>query len=269
MLDWNCATRALPLAAIDWYPWRKFSSYQLAINDEPAAWPLSTAGACTQGIGADAVALSAASGTPFVAPGSLVSIYGSNLGSSASIQVRDAAGGSQSASLSFVGSNQVNFLMPADVAPGQAGLSLTTNGGPTRQGTALISKVAPAIFTADGTGAGVALAATLRISDNQSSVNPIFQCGGGSCTAIPIDLSGSGQLYLIVYATGIRNHSGPVSAFINGVSVTVAYAGPQGQVDGLDQINIGPLTNLSALSDAPLVLLVDTRQSNIARVTFR
>ena len=74
-------------------------------------------------------------------------------------------------------------------------------------------------------------------------------------------------MYLTLYATGIRNHSGPVSAFLNGISVPVGFAGAQGQYDGLDQVNMGPINGFYGLVN--IVLTVDGQTSNTVTAIFR
>jgi uncharacterized protein (TIGR03437 family) len=284
MLDWNCATRTLPLAAISWYPWRKFASYEGAIADITSYWPLSTAESCNAGIGAAAVGLSAASGMPFVAADSFVSVYGVNLASGTqaaasqplptllgglTLQVRDATGLTQFAPLAYVSPGQINFLIPSGMSPGQASLTLT-NGSATLSGTALIRNVAPALFTADGSGHGVAAAAALRVVNGAQSAIPVFQCGGGKCSTVPIDLGTDGSVYLTLYGTGIRNHAGDVQCSIDGVVIPVLYAGAQGQYAGLDQINVGPIpAGLRGSGETDLVLGVDGQTTNATRVNFR
>jgi uncharacterized protein (TIGR03437 family) len=52
-------------------------------------------------------------------------------------------------------------------------------------------------------------------------------------------LNSGGSEYVILYGTGIRNAElTAVQATANGTAETVSYAGPQGQYDGLDQVNI-------------------------------
>jgi uncharacterized protein (TIGR03437 family) len=52
-------------------------------------------------------------------------------------------------------------------------------------------------------------------------------------------LDSGGSEYVILYGTGIRNAElTAVQATAHGTAVTVTYAGPQGEYDGLDQVNI-------------------------------
>lgn len=282
ILDWNCATRNLPLAGIDWYPWVKFSAYTQALADKPMFWPLTTSGACQPGTGSDVIGVSSANGRPFVAPGSLVTVYGSNLSfatmgadvpfpptlGGVSIQLQDARGGRVNAPLTYVSSSQINFVIPTGLSPGQIAISVNNGSGTPLFGTALISNVAPAIFSADGSGSGPAAATAMRVTSGQSVPLPVFQCNViGGCSAIPVDLSSGGSVYLTLYATGIRNHAGPVSAFLNGISVPVGFAGAQGQYDGLDQVNIGPISGFNGLVN--IVITADGRTSNSVTAIFR
>lgn len=285
VLQWNCATRNLPLAAVDWYAFRRnIPTYTEALADDPWSWPLTTPGACAPGMGADIIGVSAASGMPFVAPNSLASGYGVNFTPSGpqqvseplptavggmTLQVVDAAGNNLSAPLEYVSANQINFLMPAQAAPGQAALSWMGAGGPVAAGTVLVRNIAPAIFTANGSGGGVAAAQLVRVgSDLQQTIAPIFQCAGSACSPIPIALS-QGPVYLTLYGTGIRNYTSGVTCQINGVNVPVLAAGPQGTYEGLDQINLGPLPNLSGSGEANLTLFVDGQPSNVVQVSFQ
>ena len=86
---------------------------------------------------------------------------------------------------------------------------------------------------------------------------------------MPIDLGTDGSVYLTLYGTGIRNHTGAIACSINRISIPVIYAGAQGQYEGLDQVNIGPLAHLSGSGEVDLVLIVDGQSSNPVRVNFR
>ncbi|PYT30474.1 MAG: hypothetical protein DMG58_14420 [Acidobacteria bacterium] len=86
---------------------------------------------------------------------------------------------------------------------------------------------------------------------------------------MPIDLGVDGSVYVSLYGTGIRNHNSEVACSINRISVPVLYAGAQGEYEGLDQVNIGPLAHLSGSGEVDLVLTVDGQSSNPVRVNFK
>ena len=281
--QWNCATRNLPVAAVSWYPWRAFSLYTEAMAGSPALWPLTTAASCNTGMGSSVVGLSSASGQPFVAPDSFVSLYGSNLAgapqgaqldplplslSGVSLQVTDAVGNLLTAPLSYVSPQLITFVMPSNVAAGQAALSVNNGLGSTLSGTAIVENVAPALFSADGTGAGVAAAVTLAINGGQQTVTPVFQCLANLCTATPIDLSSAPTVYLVLYGTGIRHYQNSIACFINGTSQPVQFAGAQSTYQGLDQINVGPLQGLAGSGTVNVTLIADGYASNTVTVRF-
>jgi uncharacterized protein (TIGR03437 family) len=67
---------------------------------------------------------------------------------------------------------------------------------------------------------------------------------------VPIPRPAGSRAYLELFATGLRNHISPVTAYLSDVlfefqTLTPEYAGPQGQFEGLDQVNL-EITGLSA-----------------------
>ena len=102
------------------------------------------------------VAVSAASGSGPIAPESIASLYGAGMpDSDARVTVTDATGSSQPAKVYYSSSEQINFVAPADLAPGQARIEVRDSSGALTNSTAAtIERVAPALFTANATGKG-------------------------------------------------------------------------------------------------------------------
>jgi uncharacterized protein (TIGR03437 family) len=237
---------------------------------------------------APVVTVSAASGAPVVAPESIASAYGTGLaGVTASagslplptvlggvtLEVTDSAGATRLAPLYFVSPAQINYLVPAGTAPGQAGVTVH-NGAVALSGTAQVSRVAPGLFTANGTGRGVAAAIAVQvvIATRIQSTFPIFQCSsGGACVSVPVRLGVDTPAYLSLFGTGIRNRTdlSHVTCTINGVSVPVLYAGPQSQFPGLDQVNVAVPLSLRGAGETDLVLSVDGQAANTVRVNIQ
>jgi len=131
-----------------------------------------------------------------LAPESIAVAYGQNLASGialasesplptmlggVTITVTDGAGVSRPAGLYYVSPGQIDYLMPAGTAPGVA----TVTVGKTAS-AALISSVAPGLFTANGNGKGVAAAIAVRVASNGAQVPvPVYQCGGAGCVSVP------------------------------------------------------------------------------------
>jgi uncharacterized protein (TIGR03437 family) len=97
---------------------------------------------------------------------------------------------------------------------------------------------------------------------------PVFQCDAGGCVSTPIDLTGDTPVFLTLYGTGIRNFSSlqNVTVTINSTPVPVQYAGPQGGIEGLDQVNVLLTPNLQNLGEVPIVLTVDGQTSNTVTI---
>jgi uncharacterized protein (TIGR03437 family) len=139
---------------------------------------------------------------------------------------------------------QINFLASANLAAGPATLAVYI-GDVQRLSTRIqVETVAPALFTANANGTGVAAAVFQHISaGGTSTFQNVFSCGAtpGSCAVTPLDLGGSlDKNYLLLYGTGIRRRSAltAVGVVIGGEHGVVEYAGPQNPYAGLDQVNV-------------------------------
>lgn len=231
---------------------------------------------------------SAASGSALISSESIVAFYGSNLAGAAatattlplptslggvSLQVKDSAGTTRPAPLFYVSGSQINFEIPPGTASGQATFTvLSANNATVSSSTANVSATAPALFTADMTGSGVAAALVTHVVLNgQQSTMPIFQCSNGACLATPIVLGVDTPTYLSLYGTGIRNRSSVtnVNVTIKGLSVPVLFAGAQGAYVGLDQVNVPVPLSLRGSGQTDLVLTVDGQIANTVRVNIQ
>ena len=207
-------------------------------------------------------AVSAANGSRAIAPGSIASIYGTNLAPSTvaaasfgnlpstlggiSLHVRDAFGADRLAQLFFVSPTQINFLVPDETAEGLAALNIDTGDFPFVEGqlATIVQMLAPAFFTEDGSTTSVAAATAVRVMPNGTQLPvPVFSCANGVCGAVPIDLS-QGPVYLTLYGTGFRHTSANAGGVplagcqIQNYYPVAIYAGPQHQIPGLDQLNL-------------------------------
>jgi len=218
-----------------------------------------------------------------IAPESIAVAYGQNLASATasaasttlpttlggiSVMVNDSAGVARLAGLFFVSPGQIDYEVPAGTAPGMATVTIGKNVS-----AAFIAPVGPGLFSADGTGKGVAAAFAVRVSANGAQVPvPVFQCGGSGCSAVPMDLGAPADILVVeLYGTGVRGRSSLANtvATIGGMPATVAYAGPQTQFAGLDQINLYVPRSLAAAGEVPVVLTVDGITANVVTVNIR
>lgn len=231
----------------------------------------------------DLTMLNAARWTDTVAPGSIAAIFGAGLTTqtlaatslplpqvlgNVRVTLTSPEGVSLPADLAFISPEQVNFVVPAGAPPGIAFVSLLNGSGKPFQGNVTVQQPAPALFTADGSGKGVAAAIGIRVIDvvGPQVVFPVFSCDGSSqnCRPLPIDLGLDTPTFLALFGTGIRGATN-VTVTVGGQSVPVLYAGAQG-FPGLDQVNVGlPLT----LRGAGLVNIVVTANGQIVSNTVQ
>ena len=242
------------------------------------------------GTGALGIVSAARYNGPPLAPESLASAFGASLANSTvsatatplpttlgatQVSVTDSAGVTRLAPLVFVASAQINYQVPAQTASGLASVSVSNNGKTVAAGGMMVASVAPALFTANANGQGVAaaLAVTVNSSGAQSTA-PVYQCGAaaGSCISSSINVSTPGtQVVLELYGTGIRSRSAlaNVKCTIAGTPALVVYAGPQGQFAGLDQVNVQVPPNLAATGETNVVLTVDGVVANTVRINLQ
>jgi uncharacterized protein (TIGR03437 family) len=231
------------------------------------------------------VVVSAADGVSSVAPGSIVSLYGANLSSATTtatgiplsttlggvqVSFTDSTGASFQAPIYLASPGQVNAVVP-QVTTGAAIVQVTSYGLTQAAGTASIVGVAPALFSANASGSGVAAATLLTIdATGTTSSQVVFTCGTapGSCVGTPLDLSdASKQYYLVLYGTGLGES--PATALLGGVPAQVLYSGRQGQYPGLDQINIQLPHGVSGVGSLVVKIAAGAQTSNAVSIIVR
>jgi uncharacterized protein (TIGR03437 family) len=230
-------------------------------------------------------AVSAASGSAIVAPESLATLFAPTPAagpenavapwptrlSGISLQVRDSAGTIRLAPILYVSPTQINFQVPGGTTLGEATLTFVRDGATIAAGSMQVDAVAPGLFMASFPNATPA-AVAVRITADGSQVDvPVFRCstpppgrpGQTQCAPVPIPVS-DGAVYLSFYGTGFRNAaSAQVTCTVNGISVPLEYAGPQGTA-GMDQINVrlGPELRQSGLFAGPFAIAFATVTMN-------
>ncbi len=250
---------------------------------------MDTAGACRGPVAALA-SLSAASYRPVLAPGSLASSFGNGLAptfaSASSLplpfelaglaaSVTDVAGRRHRAPLIYASPSQVNWLVPEEVHPGPAVVSVSSGGRVLAAGAVEIERLAPALFTANADGAGAPAAIIVRLNARgEQSVAVAYRCrdGVGTCEPAPLEAPRSDeQVILLLFGTGIRGRRdlADVRVVIGGVAAEVHYAGAQPQYPGLDQVNVRLPGGLVGRGPLELVLSVEGVPANPVRLQLR
>jgi uncharacterized protein (TIGR03437 family) len=180
------------------------------------------------------------------APDSIVTAFGTNLASSLeaaqSLPLPVVLAGTMvtvngvPAPLFFVSPTQINFLLPPAVELGAAQIVVSNAAGSYALGTVEIVAAQPSLFTANASGQGDA--AALATADGVNFQTPPFDV-----------LVNNRPNILLLFGTGLRRALADNPADANGVAEAVGvtiegqtarvlYAGAQGRLAGLDQLNI-------------------------------
>jgi uncharacterized protein (TIGR03437 family) len=232
--------------------------------------------------------VSAASFQPTVAPAALATIYGKLLADAAAtpatpgpllndtyVKVRDSACVERLASLFYVSPTQINYQVPSGVASGAATIIAYNRTGAVSLGALNVNTIAPGLFTANADGKGVAAGVALRVkADGQQSYEALarYDEAAKRFVAAPLDLSRTDeQVFLILFGTGWRGRSSLVGVVVSlgGVNVETSFAGAQGALLGLDQLNVKLPRALAGRGEVELALRVDGQSANSVRVSFK
>jgi uncharacterized protein (TIGR03437 family) len=191
-----------------------------------------------------------------------------------SLRIVDSGGKEHTPRLHFVAPGQINFLAPAEMAPGPGKLSVRRQAGESKAMAIVVERLLPGMFTARATGEGVAAAFVLRVrADGTQLMEPVFGWDPELDQIVfrPILVPSEGErVYVQLYGTGWRSNSGPgsVRVTIGGFPIPVLFAGAQGSYAGLDQLNIGPLpvTLKEKPGEVEVVVEVEGKRANIVRI---
>ncbi len=193
------------------------------------------------------------------------------------VMVKDADATERLAPLFFVSPNQVNYQIPPETTAGPAVVEITSGDGSVSIGTVNIAAVAPGLFAANANGQGVAAAVALRVrGDGSEQYEPVARFDATvnppRFVSVPLDLGPeTDRVFLILYGTGIRFHSGmtAVRARIGLTEVRVEYAGPAPGFIGLDQVNVLLERELMGRGEVDVALEFDGQTANNVRVNIR
>jgi uncharacterized protein (TIGR03437 family) len=205
-----------------------------------------------------------------IAPGELISIFGSGIGGAPttlqlgpSHQVASTLSNTQvmingiAAPLVYVSPDQINAIVPYEVAgSAEATIQVLFGGTPSPSWSVPVSAASPSVFTVSGSGVGQASVVNADGSANSAS-NPaargtfvqIYATGGGQTT--PGSSTGA-------VAAGAANLLETPVVQIGGVNAQVIYAGAApGEVDGVVQLNVLIPASLTPNGALPVVISID------------
>jgi uncharacterized protein (TIGR03437 family) len=220
--------------------------------------------------------VSAASSQPAVSPGSLATIYGSNLATSttgsaaaplpaiyaeASVSVNGKA-----APILYASPSQINFQVPWETAVGNATVTVTVDGTTSAAATVPVTAAAPGIYYLNGIS-GAAVAQNSDFSLN-TPANPAH--AGSYLIAY---LTGSGPVTPPIAdgaatpSTGLVQPTSTISVSIGGKPATVLGSALTPGFVSLLQLNVTVPSGLTAGS-YPMVVTIGGQVSNSATVSI-
>jgi uncharacterized protein (TIGR03437 family) len=235
-----------------------------------------------------ATAVTVASSANFranVAAESLASIFGTNLAGmtqaatsnppptamgSTSVRLRDFFGNERLAPLFFISPNQINFQVAPGIQIGTTSVSVLNGSSVVASGSFQLDPVSPGLFSANASGQGLAAAVVLRIRNGQQIFERIATISGSQVTPIPIDLGlTTDQVFLVLFGTGVRFSSSLPTCNIGGTNMQVTFAGPQGSLTGLDQINVRLDRGLIGRGPVNVQVTANLITSNVVSVSIK
>jgi uncharacterized protein (TIGR03437 family) len=197
-----------------------------------------------------------------VAPGSIITIFGTNLTNGIAVAnnvqspptslggVTVTIGGT-SAALFYVSPTQINAVVDPKTPTGSDAVSVVSSTG-TQTGTVTVSTTAPpGLFSLLGTG-----------TRDGAIVNAIL----GGLMNFSTQTSNH-STFLALFATGMNTSATPAVS-IGGVPVQVTFAGASPCCDGLQQINVMLPDSLAGAGRVPVVVAAGGQISNIVQIVL-
>lgn len=195
-----------------------------------------------------------------LAPSEVVALFFPGFGDGAAAPVAQVTGSDQvarAAHIYFTSDTQATVALPDNVPLGPARLSYTRGAGFTAEAGIEIVRTAPGLATASADGQGSPAAQVLRVQGTGTLVEEFGT----------LEFRGD-TLYLILFGTGFRHATTPVTCVAAGRTMTATFAGAQGQFPGLDQINLPLDASLAGAGTVTLSCLADGRASNAVTLRF-
>ena len=195
----------------------------------------------------------------WLAPDSFGTIFGAGLPADPAVVFVDSRGAEREAALVYTGPSQINFVAPGSAALGGALVRIMRGAEVWQTATLSLVRAEPGVFTADGSGSGLAAAIVTTVLADGSRTTQF--------ATAPVDVT-AGDVVLSLYGTGWRAGSG-ASVTAGGLDVPVLYSGAQGSYAGLDQMNLRLPPILAGRGEVEVRVAVDGRLANPVKILIR
>ena len=177
------------------------------------------------------------------------------------------------AGLYSVAPTEIRFMIPERAAVGLTIMHVVRDGIRSRRRAVRVTSVAPALFSADGNGRGVAAASASRVARDGTETALVvarYDSSRRRHVAVPLEVTESlDPVYLTVFGTGMRGAADKPVVKIGGQDVAVTDRGPASGFHGLDELVVGPLPRTIRGPNIEVVAVVDGLPSNAVTIAIR
>jgi uncharacterized protein (TIGR03437 family) len=220
-----------------------------------------------------------------IAPGALVTIFGTNLASgmtlSDSVPLSTSVGGTSvtiagtPAPIQFASPTQINVQAPWGIAlsdsAGPAAVVVTAGGNASASASVTVAASAPAIYNIGGQALAVNSDGTLAAPANSIPGIPTRPAAIGDAKGLIIFATGMGAVDVPVpdganSADQTRNTLNAPTVLIGGVAAQVTYSGLSPQFPGVNQINVTLPAGTPTGNNVHLQIQVNGISSNVAAI---
>ncbi len=212
--------------------------------------------------------------TMTVAPGSLISIFGSNLASALTLSdsatlsttlgdVNSVTINGVAAPLQFVSGGQINAQAPWELTPGQANVIVTRAGMASQPAVAQVAMFSPALYGFNlGTAQAIAINTDGSIAAAAGAITGVTSHPAMAGDTITFYASGLGPLDNPPPADGagsldlLRQTTTPLTIMVGGVPAQVSFSGLSPQFVGVYQVNMVVPSGVTPGGAVPMQLMI-------------
>ena len=211
-------------------------------------------------------------GSTSIAPGSLISIFGTDLSSGLSVassatlstslgDVSSVTINGVPAPLMFVSGSQINAQAPWETIAGPANVMVTRGGTASQQVRAQVSVFSPALFAFQGTPQVIAVNSDGSVTAAAGAISGVASHPATAGDAIILYASGLGPVNPSPPPNGapsldaLRQTANPLTVLLGGMPAQVAFSGLAPQFAGVYQVNIVVPPGVTGLN-TPMQLMI-------------
>jgi uncharacterized protein (TIGR03437 family) len=250
----------------------------IGVGDPPESWTVVSAARYTGAISTPMIVSAFGTGLATGVTGSGTLPLQTTL-SGRQVIITTAEGFELACGLLYVSPTQVNFIIPSipnQSLTGQAGvpalIQLRAAGQTIREQAITLRSTAPSLFSANGSGQGVAAASVQRTTTNGTvREESVAQFDSTKQAYVPAPIpytSATNRLVLSLFGTGFVTTLS-VTAKVGGVTVPVIYAGPQAGLDGFNRIDLDLPNTLAGKGLVDVVINDDGIAANTLSIQFQ